>query len=81
MKLVGYKSDNDIELANGQHIKIYDRREGNKLMIDGYLEYLPSAFMINNHDGSKYLLFWCIREQVFENDIPNREKYKIEVVE
>lgn len=79
MKLVGYKSDNGIELKDGQHIKIYDKTD-NKLLVDGYLEYLPGAFMINNYDDHKYLLYWYIREENYE-DMPNKAKYLIKVIE
>ena len=79
MKLVGYKSDNGIELADGQHIRIYDKRDLEELVVDGHLEYLPGAFIINNHDGKKYLLWWYVREENFD-EISNRDKYKIEAI-
>jgi hypothetical protein len=79
MKLVGFKSDNGVELEEGQHIKIYDKRDSNKLLVDGYLEYLPSVFIINNNDGNKYLLYWYIREENYD-EISNKDKYQIEVV-
>jgi len=74
---VGLKDINGIELQDGQHIKIFDKRD-NEYKVEGVIKYVPAAFMIYPDDGShQLLLYWYVRNDIVENSL---ERYEIEII-
>lgn len=71
---VGATSANGIELEDGQLIKIYDKEDAYKLVVDGYIWYTPSAFMVHdNKDNRDYLLYWYIKAD-------RKDQYEIKII-
>jgi hypothetical protein len=71
---VGACSHNGIELENGQIIKIYDKEDAYRIVVDGYIWYTPSAFMVHDNGANKdYLLYWYLKYD-------RKDQYEIEVI-
>jgi hypothetical protein len=67
-------SHNGIELEDGQRIKIYDKTDAYKVIVDGHIWYTPSAFMVHdNGANSDYLLYWYLKAD-------RKDGYEIEVM-
>ncbi|MDD4779166.1 MAG: hypothetical protein PHT02_00990 [Tissierellia bacterium] len=74
---VGLKDINGVELKHGQSIRIFDKEDGYRMVVDGIINYVPAAFIIHPKDGSHdLLLYWYLRN---DEIIDVTERYDIEI--